>query len=112
MRYPHTSYLCDEGDDPVLRPALRAPGRGARDPPAQGQRQGRQHQQRPAAGHGRDVRGARPRPRAHARLSGPGVPYFADPAVGYVQVVQAYGNQDESLVAWARPSRPTTSTAR
>ncbi|WP_092770540.1 glycosyltransferase family 2 protein [Hymenobacter actinosclerus] len=99
VTYPHTSYLCDEGDDPVLR--------------AECARLGvvhvtRQHKINAKAGNIN-----------HALQQATGqlcvvldpdhvpspdfldhvLPYFADPAVGYAQVVQAYGNQAESLIA-------------
>ncbi|MGY2134976.1 glycosyltransferase family 2 protein, partial [Hymenobacter sp. HD11105] len=99
ITYPHTSYLCDEGDDPYLRQLC--------------QQLGVVHVTRPvkvdakAGNINNALRQATgelcvvldpdhaPTPDFLDQVVG----YFADPRVGYVQVVQAYGNQQESLIA-------------
>ena len=99
MRHPHRAHLCDEGNDPVLREICRRLGvvhftraikRGAK------------------AG---NINAAlartlgefcvildpdhEPSPDFLDRV----IPHFADPEVGFVQAVQAYHNQGESLIA-------------
>ncbi|MET4104959.1 cellulose synthase catalytic subunit [Hymenobacter sp. UYP22] len=99
IRYPHTSYLCDEGDDPLLR--------------AECQRLGVVHvtrQQKINAKAGNINNALRQATGEFCVILDPDhvpapefldevLPYFADPTVGFVQVVQAYGNQQASLVA-------------
>ncbi|GAB3290275.1 glycosyltransferase [Hymenobacter tenuis] len=99
ITYPHTSYLCDEADDPYLRAVC--------------QRLGvvhvtRQHKVKAKAG---NINNALQQATGELcvvldpdHVPAPDfldhvVPYFTNSKVGYVQVVQAYGNQDESLVA-------------
>jgi cellulose synthase (UDP-forming) len=99
IRYPHTSYLCDEGNDPYLR--LVCEQLGVRHVT-------RQHKVNAKAGNiNHALEGAAgelcvvlnpdhvPVPEFLDEV----VAYFQDPKVGFVQVVQAYGNQQDSLVA-------------
>ncbi|HEX8427881.1 glycosyltransferase [Hymenobacter sp.] len=99
IRYPHTSYLCDEGDDPYLRRVCQQLGVV---------HVTRQHKVHAKAGNiNNALRQATgelcvvldpdhvPTPDFLDQV----VPYFQDAHVGFVQVVQAYGNQHESLVA-------------
>ena len=99
IRYPHTDYLCDEGNDPVLREACEALGI--------------RHVTRVEKTHAKagNINNAleqatgeiavvldpdhEPSPYMLDRLLG----YFEDPTVGFVQSVQAYRNQGDSLVA-------------
>ncbi len=99
VRYPHTTYLCDEGDDPALRAVCA--------------RLGVRHVTRVEKKHAkagninnalRQATGEMcvvldPDHEVTPDFLDRVMPYFEDPAVGYVQVVQAYGNQQESLVA-------------
>lgn len=99
ISYPHTTYLCDEGDDPALREVCA--------------RLGIRHMTRV------DKTGAKAGNINSALASATGdiavimdpdheaapyfldriVGFFDDPGVGFVQHVQAYYNQDESLIA-------------
>lgn len=99
IRYPHTSYLCDEGNDPLLR--------------AECQRLGVIHvtrQQKINAKAGNINNALRQATGEFCVILDPDhvptpgfldevMPYFTDSTVGFVQVVQAYGNQQASLVA-------------
>lgn len=99
VRYPHTNYLCDEGNDPLLR--------------AECDRLGVVHVTRVEKKHAkagninnalRQATGEMcvvldPDHEVTPDFLDQVMPYFEDPAVGYVQVVQAYGNQLDSLVA-------------
>lgn len=99
IRYPHTDYLCDEGNDSVLREACEALGI--------------RHVTRVEKTHAKagNINNAlaqatgeiavvldpdhEPAPFLIDRVLG----YFEDPTVGFVQSVQAYRNQRDSLVA-------------
>ena len=99
IQYPHTSYLCDEGDDPVLRAACT--------------RLGVVHVTRVEKVHAKagNINNALRQATGEMcvvldpdHVLAPDfldqvLPYFEDDRVGFVQVVQAYGNQQESLVA-------------
>jgi cellulose synthase (UDP-forming) len=111
IRYPHTSYLCDEGDDPVLREACRQLGIV---------HVTRQEKKDAKAG---NINNAlqqctgeiavildpdhEPSPYLLDRVLG----YFEDPKIGFVQSVQAYGIRKTASWPTARRSRPTSSTA-
>jgi hypothetical protein len=79
VRYPHTSYLCDEGNDPALKALCEELGVIHVTRRVKKGRQGRQHQQRPAASHGRAVRGDGPRPRTRPRVPRPGSTLLREP---------------------------------
>ena len=99
IRYPHKNYLCDEGDDPVLKEACELLGV--------------HHVTRVIKKHAKagNINNAleqakgeivvvldpdhEPAPFILDRVLG----HFEDPAVGFVQSVQAYRNQAESYVA-------------
>ncbi len=99
IRYPHRSYLCDEGDDPELRAACEELGVV---------HVTRTHREDAKAG---NINNAlkqsdgeicvvldpdhEPAPYFLDRVVG----YFEDPSVGFVQTIQAYRNQRTSLVA-------------
>jgi cellulose synthase (UDP-forming) len=99
VRYPHTTYLCDEGDDPFLR--------------AECSRLGVIHVTRIEKKHAKagNINNALrqatgelcvvldPDHEVTPDFLDQVLPYFEDNTVGYVQVVQAYGNQDDSFVA-------------
>lgn len=99
ITYPHTAYLCDEADDPYLRRLCTQLGV---------QHVTRLEKKDAKAGNINN---------ALRRSSGelcvvldpdhvpspdfldPIVPYFNDPEIGFVQIVQAYKNSEESLIA-------------
>ncbi|WP_223284556.1 glycosyltransferase family 2 protein [Hymenobacter qilianensis] len=99
IRYPHTSYLCDEGDDPYLRQICQELGivHVTRTQKINAKAGNINNALRQATGELCVVLDPdhEPTPDFLDRV----VDYFADPTVGYVQVVQAYGNQEESLIA-------------
>ena len=101
IRYPHTTYLCDEGNDPALKAAC--------------ERLGVVHVTRTVKKNAKagNINNALenyatgdiclildpdhvPKPEFLDEV----LPYFEDPDVGFVQVVQAYSNQKESLIAY------------
>ncbi|MDO7884488.1 glycosyltransferase family 2 protein [Hymenobacter cheonanensis] len=99
ITYPHTSYLCDEGNDPVLRAACRSLGvvHVTRQVKVNAKAGNINNALRQATGEMCVVLDPdhAPTPDFLDRV----MPYFEDEQVGYVQVVQSYGNQAESLVA-------------
>ncbi len=100
IRYPHTTYLCDEGDDPVLKAAC--------------ERLGVKHITRSIKVNAKagNINNALqyatgdiclildpdhvPAPEFLDEV----LPFFENPEIGFVQVVQAYSNRKESLVAY------------
>ena len=99
IRYPHTDYLCDEGDDPILKEACEALGirhvtRAVKKDAKAGNINNALEQ---ATGEIAVVLDPdhEPSPYLLDRVLG----HFEDPAVGFVQTVQAYRNQADSLVA-------------
>lgn len=99
IRYPHTDYLCDEGDDPVLREACTALGirhvtRAVKKDAKAGNINNALEQ---ATGEIAVVLDPdhEPSPYLIDRVLG----HFENPRVGFVQSVQAYRNQGDSLVA-------------
>ncbi|KUG07683.1 hypothetical protein ASU33_15275 [Solirubrum puertoriconensis] len=99
VRYPHTSYLCDEGNDPWLRALCEELGvvHVTRTEKIDAKAGNINNALRQATGDICVVLDPDhvPTPDFLDEV----LPYFADPTVGFVQVVQAYGNQHESLVA-------------
>ncbi|MBF9238524.1 glycosyltransferase [Hymenobacter sp. BT683] len=99
IRYPHTSYLCDEGNDPVLRAACARLGvvHVTRTEKKNAKAGNINNALRQATGEFCVVLDPDhvPTPNFLDEV----MPYFEDERVGFVQVVQAYGNQQESLVA-------------
>ena len=99
IRYPHTDYLCDEGDDPILREACAALGirhvtRAVKKDAKAGNIN---HALEQATGEIAVVLDPdhEPSPDMLERVLG----HFEKPEVGFVQTVQAYRNQGDSLVA-------------
>src|SRR5947208_2238276 len=99
ITYPHTNYLCDEGDDRVLRELCHALGV---------RHMTRKEKKDAKAGNINNALAQasgeiavvldpdhEPAPYLIDRVLG----YFEDPKVGFVQTVQAYRNQKDSLVA-------------
>jgi cellulose synthase (UDP-forming) len=99
VRYPHTTYLCDEGDDPELRAACARLGvvHVTRVEKKNAKAGNINNALRQATGEMCVV--LDPDHVVTPDFLDHVMPYFEDPNVGYVQVVQAYGNQKESLVA-------------
>ncbi|QDA62125.1 glycosyltransferase [Hymenobacter jejuensis] len=99
ITYPHTSYLCDEGDDPVLRRLCAELGvvHVTRQVKVDAKAGNINNALRQATGELCVVLDPDhvPTPDFLDRV----VPYFIDPKVGFTQVVQAYGNQADSLIA-------------
>ncbi|AYB33895.1 glycosyltransferase [Chryseolinea soli] len=99
IRYPHTTYLGDEGNDPYIKELCDALGvvhvtRNTREDAKAGNINNILKQ---ATGELCVVLDPDHVPVPEFLDSV--VPYFIDPQIGYVQVVQAYSNLDESLVA-------------
>jgi cellulose synthase (UDP-forming) len=99
IRYPHTTYLGDEGNDPYIRKLCDALGvihvtRTTREDAKAGNINNILKQ---ATGELCVVLDPDHVPVPEFLDSV--VPYFSDDQIGYVQVVQAYSNRDESLVA-------------
>ncbi|EON76529.1 hypothetical protein ADIS_2979 [Lunatimonas lonarensis] len=101
VTYPHTSYLCDEGDDPELKALCAELGvvhvtRST-------------HENAKAGNINNALRQATgeicvildPDHAPYPQFLDYVLHYFDNPKIGYVQVVQAYKNQSESLVAHA-----------
>jgi cellulose synthase (UDP-forming) len=99
VRYPHTSYLCDEGNDPALKALCEELGvihvtrRVKKDAKAGNIN----NALRQATGELCVVMDPdhEPVPEFLDRV----IPYFENPEIGFVQTVQAYYNTPESLVA-------------
>ena len=99
VRYPHTTYLCDEGDDPALRAVCARLGvvHVTRTEKKNAKAGNINNALRQATGEFCVV--LDPDHEVTPDFLDQVMAYFEDPAVGYVQVVQAYGNQGDSLVA-------------
>lgn len=99
VRYPHKTYLCDEGDEAELRAACARLGviHVTRTEKKHAKAGNINNALRQATGELCVV--LDPDHEVTPDFLDKVVPYFEDPTVGYVQVVQAYGNQKESLVA-------------
>jgi cellulose synthase (UDP-forming) len=100
IRYPHTTYLCDEGDDPILKAACVRLGvrHVTRTIKVDAKAGNINNALKQATG---DIclildPDHVPQPEFLDEV----LPYFEDPEIGFVQVVQAYSNQKESLVAY------------
>ena len=99
MDYPHTSYLCDEGNDPFLRQECERLGvvHVTRSEKKDAKAGNINNALRRATGEFCVV--LDPDHVLAPDFLDQVIPYFEDAKVGFVQVVQAYGNQEESLVA-------------
>lgn len=99
IRYPHGNFLCDEGNDPVLKRVCERLGvthvtRDNRVDAKAGNINNALKQSRAEICVVLDP-DHEPSPYLIDRVIG----YFDDPKVGFVQSVQAYGNQGHSLIA-------------
>ena len=99
VKYPHTTYLCDEGDDPYVKKICSELGvlHVTR----------KTHENAKAGNINNALKQAKgeicvimdPDHAPFPEFLDHVLHHFDDPGIGYVQVVQAYGNQSESLVA-------------
>jgi cellulose synthase/poly-beta-1,6-N-acetylglucosamine synthase-like glycosyltransferase len=99
ITYPHTSYLCDEGDDPALKKICMELGviHVTRIDKKDAKAGNINNALKQAKGEIAIVLDPDhvPIPEFIDRV----LPYFEDPKIGFVQSVQAYKNRKESLVA-------------
>lgn len=99
ITYPHTSYLCDEGDDPVLKKVCDKLGvvHVTRIKKIDAKAGNINNALKQATGEICIVLDPdhEPIPEFIDRV----LPYFENPEIGFVQSVQAYGNQSESFIA-------------
>jgi cellulose synthase (UDP-forming) len=99
VRYPHTSYLCDEGNDQYLKEICDELGviYVTRESKVNAKAGNINNALRVATGEICIILDPDhvPVPEFVDQV----VPYFEDPFIGFVQSVQAYGNQDESFIA-------------
>lgn len=99
IRYPHTNYLCDEGNDPVYKKLCDELGiiHVTRTDKSNAKAGNINNALRQASGDICVVLDPDhvPVPEFLDRT----LPYFEDPEIGFVQCVQAYGNQEESFIA-------------
>jgi cellulose synthase (UDP-forming) len=99
VKYPHTSYLCDEGNDPKLKKLCDELGviHVTRTVKINAKAGNINNALKQATGELCVVMDPDHVP--HPDFLDRVVNYFEDPKVGYVQIVQGYYNQGESLVA-------------
>lgn len=99
VKYPHTNYLCDEGDDPELKKVCEELGviHVTRKIKVDAKAGNINNALKIAKGELCVV--LDPDHVPHEDFLDRVVPYFEDEKIGYVQVVQSYGNQGESLIA-------------
>jgi cellulose synthase (UDP-forming) len=99
VRYPHTNYLCDEGNDPELKAVCDELGivHVTREKKVNAKAGNINNALRQATGDIAVVLDPDhiPVPEFLDRV----LPYFEDPKTGYVQCVQGYYNQSESIIA-------------
>ncbi|HSF53651.1 MAG TPA: glycosyltransferase [Algoriphagus sp.] len=99
VRYPHTTYLCDEGDDPTAKKICERLGvvHVARQTHEDAKAGNINHALRQATGEICVI--LDPDHAPFPEFLDKVLHHFDNPEVGYVQVVQAYNNQSESLIA-------------
>jgi cellulose synthase (UDP-forming) len=99
IKYPHTNYLCDEGDDPELKAVCKELGvvHVTRVEKINAKAGNINNALKQATGEICVVLDPDhlPIPEFLHRV----LPYFEDPSIGYVQCVQGYYNQNESIIA-------------
>lgn len=99
VKYPHTSYLCDEGDDPKLKALCKELGvvHVTRVEKIDAKAGNINNALKQATGELCVVMDPDHVP--HPDFLDRVVNYFEDPNLGFVQIVQGYHNQDESIIA-------------
>jgi cellulose synthase (UDP-forming) len=99
VKYPHTNYLCDEGDDPGLKEICRQLGviHVTRKEKKDAKAGNINNALKQATGEICVV--LDPDHVPVREFLDRALPYFEDPSIGFVQCVQAYGNQEESFIA-------------
>lgn len=101
VTYPHTTYLCDEGDDPYLKKVCKDLGvvHVTRELKVNAKAGNINNALKQATGEITIILDPDhiPAPNFIDRV----LPYFEDDKIGYAQCVQAYYNQNESLIAKA-----------
>ncbi|MCW3103465.1 MAG: family 2 glycosyl transferase [Bacteroidetes bacterium] len=99
IRYPHTNYLCDEGNDPVLKKVCDELGvvHVTRTDKSNAKAGNINNALKQATGEICIV--LDPDHVPHPDFIDRVLPYFEDPEIGFVQCVQGYGNQSESIIA-------------
>jgi cellulose synthase (UDP-forming) len=99
IRYPHTNYLCDEGNDPILKEICESLGviHVTRVEKKDAKAGNINNALRQATGEIAVVLDPDhvPIPEFLDRV----LAYFEDETIGYVQCVQGYGNQEDSFIA-------------
>jgi cellulose synthase/poly-beta-1,6-N-acetylglucosamine synthase-like glycosyltransferase len=103
VTYPHETYLCDEGDDPYIKQVCRELGvhHVYRGPEKKNAKAGNVNYCLEHHARGEIVVVLDPDHLPIPEFLDRVVPYFEDPAIGYVQCVQAYYNRNESFIAKA-----------
>lgn len=99
IHYPHTTYLCDEANDPFLRERCREMGiiHVTRNNRIDAKAGNINNALKQATGEICLI--LDPDHVPEPDFLDPVLPHFQDPEIGFVQVVQSYGNVRESLVA-------------
>ena len=99
IRYPHTTYLCDEANDPYLKDLCKSLGihHVTRNNRKDAKAGNINNALRQASGELCVV--LDPDHVPSPEFLDPIVPHFGDPSIGFVQIVQAYKNSRTSLIA-------------
>ncbi|WP_017732323.1 glycosyltransferase family 2 protein [Nafulsella turpanensis] len=108
MKYPHTTYLCDEGNDPVLKEACERLGvrHVTRTEKVDAKAGNINNALRQATGEICLI--LDPDHVPHPDFLDRVVPHFQNPEIGFVQVVQAYKNRKESIIAYGAAEQTYT----
>ncbi len=101
VRYPHTTYLCDEADDPYLKQVCEELDvvYVYRGPKKENAKAGNINYALENFAKGEIAIILDPDHKPRPDFIEKAIPYFENEKVGFVQCVQAYGNQNDSLIA-------------
>ena len=101
VRYPHKTYLCDEADDPYLKKICEELGviHSYRGEDKKNAKAGNVNYCLENKADGEIVIILDPDHVPTPDFIDRVIPYFENPEIGFVQCIQAYGNQEESFVA-------------